>query len=211
MYSAQNIDRLVTMFRACIQSGRHLVLDLYAASIAAATGNPNIPKAGFEKLLVYVPLRQRIQVKESREFDRVSGIKAVRIFPEELAASGPRTGADVQDLDDVRDRGGALLERRLCRLVDVARLPRTAGPETVAEFLRAARYSRSLRTMRLGTRTFRIFSAWRRRSLPVASCQSTRSLRVGLANSSTTSRCTGTGNGGTCSADWRRDRSRFFV
>jgi ribonuclease J len=86
MYSAQNIDRLVTMFRACVQSGRHLVLDLYAASIAAATGNPNIPKAGFENILVYVPLRQRIQVKESREFDRVSGIKAVRIFPEELAA-----------------------------------------------------------------------------------------------------------------------------
>jgi ribonuclease J len=85
MYSAQNIDRLVTMFRACIQSGRHLVLDLYAASIAAATGNPNIPKAGFERLLVYVPFRQRIQVKESREFDRVSRIKAVRIFPEELA------------------------------------------------------------------------------------------------------------------------------
>src|SRR6185295_5664091 len=45
MYSAQNIDRLVTMFRACLQSGRHLVLDLYGASIAAATGNPNIPKA----------------------------------------------------------------------------------------------------------------------------------------------------------------------
>jgi ribonuclease J len=86
MYSAQNIDRLVTVFRACIQSGRYLVLDLYAASIAAATRNPNIPKAGFEKLLVYVPLRQRIQVKESREFERVARIKAVRIFPEELAA-----------------------------------------------------------------------------------------------------------------------------
>jgi ribonuclease J len=86
MYSAQNIDRLVTMFRACIQSGRYLVVDLYAASIAAATGNPNIPKAGFEKLLVYVPLRQRIQVKESREFERVAGINAVRIFPEELSA-----------------------------------------------------------------------------------------------------------------------------
>lgn len=85
MYSAQNIDRLVSMFRACIQTGRQLVLDLYAASIAAATGNPNIPKAGFESLLVYVPLRQRIQVKESRQFDRVSGVRAVRIFPEELA------------------------------------------------------------------------------------------------------------------------------
>ena len=69
--------------------GAALVLDLYAASIAAATGNLNIPKAGFDKLLVYVPLRQRIQVKESREFERVAGIKAVRIFPEELAAREP--------------------------------------------------------------------------------------------------------------------------
>jgi ribonuclease J len=86
MYSAQNIDRLVTMFRACIRSGRHLVLDLYAASIAAASGNPNIPKVGFEKLLVYVPQRQRVLVKETGQFDRVSDIKAVRIFPEEVAA-----------------------------------------------------------------------------------------------------------------------------
>jgi ribonuclease J len=86
MYSAQNIDRLVTLFRACRQSGRHLVLDLYTASIATATGNMNIPQPGFDNLLVYVPFRQRIQVKESREFDRVGGIKAVRIFPEELAA-----------------------------------------------------------------------------------------------------------------------------
>jgi len=90
MYSAQNIDRLVTMFRACIQSGRHLVLDLYAASVAAATGNPNIPKAGFEKLLVYVPIRRRVQVKESREFDRVAAVKGVRIFPEEFAARAQR-------------------------------------------------------------------------------------------------------------------------
>jgi ribonuclease J len=86
MYSAQNIDRLVTLFRACLQSGRHLVLDLYTASVAAATANMNIPQAGFDSLLVYVPLRQRIQVKESREFGRVSEIRPVRIFPEELAA-----------------------------------------------------------------------------------------------------------------------------
>lgn len=84
MYSAQNIDRLVTMFRACVQSGRHLVLDLYAVSIAAATGNPNIPKADFDQLLVYVPNRQRSQVIESREFERASAIRPVRIFPEEL-------------------------------------------------------------------------------------------------------------------------------
>jgi ribonuclease J len=79
MYSAQNIDRLVTMFRACLRSGRQLVLDHYGASIAAATANGNIPQAGFDGLLVYVPQRQRVQVKALGEFDRVSGIRAVRI------------------------------------------------------------------------------------------------------------------------------------
>lgn len=85
MYSAQNIDRLVTLFRACLKSGRHLVMDLYGASIAAATRNPRIPQAGFARLLVYVPLRQRIQVKEAGEFHRTNAIRPVRIFPEELA------------------------------------------------------------------------------------------------------------------------------
>jgi ribonuclease J len=78
------------MFRACLQSGRHLVLDLYAASIAAATVNPNIPQAGFDQLLVYVPLRQRLQVKESREFERISQIGGVHIFPEEFAGRAGR-------------------------------------------------------------------------------------------------------------------------
>ncbi len=86
MYSAQNIDRLVTMFRACKKSGRHLVVDLYGASVAEATGNENIPRVGFDRLLVYVPDRQRVQVKKAREFHRTNDIRPVRIFPEELAA-----------------------------------------------------------------------------------------------------------------------------
>jgi len=86
MYSAQNIDRLVTMFRACKKSGRHLVVDLYGASVAEATGNENIPQVGFDGLLVYVPNRQRIQVKEAGEFHRTNSVRPVRIFPEELAA-----------------------------------------------------------------------------------------------------------------------------
>jgi ribonuclease J len=86
MYSAQNIDRLVTMFRACLQSGRHLVMDLYGASVAAATGNSCIPQAGFDQLMVYMPLRQRIQVKESGQFHRAAAIRPTRIFPEQLAS-----------------------------------------------------------------------------------------------------------------------------
>ena len=41
--SAQNIDRLVTVYRACRRSGRSLVTDLYTASLAHAIGRQTIP------------------------------------------------------------------------------------------------------------------------------------------------------------------------
>jgi ribonuclease J len=62
------------------------VVDLYGASVAAATGNQRIPQAGFDNLRVYVPQRQRVLVKTSGEFARVNDIRFARIFPEELAA-----------------------------------------------------------------------------------------------------------------------------
>ncbi len=37
-YSAQNIDRFVSIFRAARRAGRILMLDLYTAAIAQATG-----------------------------------------------------------------------------------------------------------------------------------------------------------------------------
>ncbi len=82
--SAQNIDRLVTAYRAAVQAGRTLVVDLYTATVAAATGRPSIPQPGFPGLAVYVPQRQRVRVKESEEFDRVKNIRDVRVFQEEL-------------------------------------------------------------------------------------------------------------------------------
>lgn len=64
-YSAQNIDRLVTLYRAAKRSNRHLVLDLYTAAMAEATGNKNIPKPGWDRVLVYVPQSQRVKVLHS--------------------------------------------------------------------------------------------------------------------------------------------------
>lgn len=83
--SAQNIDRLVTVFRAAKRSGRALVVDLYTATVAAATGRGSIPQPGFEGLAVYVPDRQRVRVRERREFDRVREIASIRLYPEDLA------------------------------------------------------------------------------------------------------------------------------
>jgi ribonuclease J len=89
-YSPQNIDRLVTVYRAALRSDRDLVLDLYAASIAAATGRDTIPRGDWERVRVYVPQAQRVRVKRSHEFARVEQLGSSRIYAEELAADRHR-------------------------------------------------------------------------------------------------------------------------
>jgi ribonuclease J len=84
-YSPQNVDRLVSVYRAAIRSGRGLVLDLYGASIASATKRETIPQADWERVRVFVPRLQAIAVKRSEQFGRVNKISSSRIYPEELA------------------------------------------------------------------------------------------------------------------------------
>jgi ribonuclease J len=90
--SAQNIDRLVTVYRATLRADRDLVIDLYTADIAAATGRPSIPVIGEEwpRVHVYAPLRQRVRVKESGEFERVDRVRDNRLYPEQLRERGNR-------------------------------------------------------------------------------------------------------------------------
>jgi ribonuclease J len=82
--SAQNIDRLVTVYRACLRADRVLVVDLYGATIARASGRETIPQPGFPSLRVYVPQRQRVLVKKSAEFHRVDELGRARIFQNEM-------------------------------------------------------------------------------------------------------------------------------
>ena len=84
--SAQNIDRLVTVYRATLRADRDLVVDLYTADIAAATGRPSIPVLSddWTRVHVYTPLRQRVRVKDSGEFDRVDRVRDRRLYPEQL-------------------------------------------------------------------------------------------------------------------------------
>lgn len=107
--SAQNLDRLVTVFRAARRGNRTLVVDLYTATVAAATGRSTIPQPGFDGFAVYVPQRQRVRVRQTEEFDRVRKIAPIRLYPEDLAADGERlvflgTSSTAQELVD----GGAL-------------------------------------------------------------------------------------------------------
>ena len=84
-YSPQNLDRLVTLYRAAKRAGRLFVLDLYAAAIAAAAGRETIPQASWDGVRVFVPQSQRVRVKETREFDRVAAVRSSRIYPEQLS------------------------------------------------------------------------------------------------------------------------------
>jgi len=88
-YSAQNIDRMVTLYRATLKSERNFVMDLYGASVATATGTESIPRPGghWDRVRVYVPPNQRRKVKVAGQFDRVEAIRPFRVFEEDLARS----------------------------------------------------------------------------------------------------------------------------
>lgn len=83
-YSPQNIDRLVSLFKSARHTGRELVMDLYAATIAAAAGRSTIPVPEWEGVRVYLPASQRRRVIDSREFWRADAVRAHRIYAEEL-------------------------------------------------------------------------------------------------------------------------------
>jgi ribonuclease J len=78
--SAQNIDRVVSIYRACKRTGRTLVLDLYAMEVLAATGNAHVPQPGWPNLAIYIPEYQRRHIARTKRFDLVDRYKSARIF-----------------------------------------------------------------------------------------------------------------------------------
>ena len=89
--SAQNIDRIVTMFRAAKRSGRRLLIDLYSAAILEATGHASIPQSHWDDVSLYVPEYQKRQIVRKQAFDLLDRHKKNRIFPEHLAKAAPHS------------------------------------------------------------------------------------------------------------------------
>jgi ribonuclease J len=83
--SAQNIDRLVSIFRACLKTHRTLVVDLYTAEILAATGNSHIPQSDWNRIALCIPQRQRLQIKNACLFGALERHARHRIFPRDIA------------------------------------------------------------------------------------------------------------------------------
>lgn len=78
-WSAQNIDRTVTLYRAAIRSGRTLVVDLYTAEVLELLADAGkLPRAGWANVKVVI----------TRSFARVYEMKGRREFIERMAAHG---------------------------------------------------------------------------------------------------------------------------
>lgn len=82
--SAQNIDRMVTLYRACKRTGRTLIIDLYTAAILEATGNASIPQSDWPGVALFTPERQRRQIVRMQAFDLLKRHASNRIYPEAL-------------------------------------------------------------------------------------------------------------------------------
>ncbi|MGZ6668666.1 MAG: MBL fold metallo-hydrolase [Solirubrobacteraceae bacterium] len=83
--SGQNVDRLVTLFKAARRSGRDLIVDAYAALVLDATGRDTIPHASWDGVRVFLPSGQRRRIIELGRFELLEPLKPHRIYPEELA------------------------------------------------------------------------------------------------------------------------------
>jgi ribonuclease J len=84
--SGQNIDRIVTIFRAALRSDRNLILDMYTAHMLDATGNPHLPQADWDRVSVFLPANQKAWICRGKRFDVSDKYKPYRIYPERLAA-----------------------------------------------------------------------------------------------------------------------------
>lgn len=86
MTSAQNIDRVVSAFRAAKRSSplRHLVIDLYTAVVLEAAGPGRIPQSSWDGVNLFVHKQQQGNVWEKKLFADLKRHGINRIYPEAL-------------------------------------------------------------------------------------------------------------------------------
>ncbi len=134
--SGQNIDRLVTIYRAALKTNRQLVLDLYTSEILAATENAHLPQGHWESVRVIIPHSQSRQASETENLYKRHrcinwaklhelGSKAVMLcrssMINQLARSGNLAGA--QALYSMWD--GYLEDGKLQAQLDALNIPLT--------------------------------------------------------------------------------------
>ena len=84
--SGQNIDRLVTVFKAARKARRTFIMDGYTAHILKSTENPKLPQSHWDGVRVFWPLNLRVKIKKAERFDLIDDLQGQRIYPEEIAS-----------------------------------------------------------------------------------------------------------------------------
>lgn len=106
--SGQNIDRLVTLYKACRRAKKQLILDVYTAHILKATGNERIPQAGWRDIRIFLPAGQKYRIVKDQAFELSKIFKPYRIYPENILAEAKRSvmlfrPSMIRDLDKIED------------------------------------------------------------------------------------------------------------
>jgi ribonuclease J len=89
--SSQNIDRIVSAFRACLRAGKTLVLDIYTAWVLEKFKlvSPNIPAMEWDQIRIKLSYSQHEKLKDNSDFfgDFRKRVYQHRITKEELRAN----------------------------------------------------------------------------------------------------------------------------
>lgn len=114
--SGQNIDRLVTLYKACRRARRQLILDVYTAHVLRATGNDRIPQADWQAIKIFLPESQKTRIKRDGTFDLANVFRPYRIFPETLPEAAIRSvmlfrPSMIRDLEKIE---GLMIGQLIC-------------------------------------------------------------------------------------------------
>jgi ribonuclease J len=90
-WSAQNVDRTVTLYKACWKAGRTLVVDLYTAQVMEALADfARLPRPGWKNLKVVVTTAFARMYKKTGREDFVKQMVPYGISAEKLATTSDK-------------------------------------------------------------------------------------------------------------------------
>jgi ribonuclease J len=83
-FSALNVDRFVTFFRAARHTRRLFLADVYTAEVLVAAGNPKLPDPRKGSMGIFLPSRMKSKIVREGNARVASKYRPHRIFPEDL-------------------------------------------------------------------------------------------------------------------------------
>jgi len=113
-FSPQNIDRLVSFYKAARKCGRQLVIDPYAAALLKAINRLSLPKPDKTHLGIFLPASIRRSLDKKGELKIVDELYPYRVYPEKIKENPEKyvllfRGSMIQDVERMGAIGNARL------------------------------------------------------------------------------------------------------